>query len=770
MPANRSGTTINAYPSPYRLAATYPNRQDRLWESLSRSNSIDGVTVTGNRNTMSSRIPARFFHLALLALVCALVAGSAWSAQPSDGVERHPQETRALQDPQAVLAELPAQITAARDRADFRELALLHLAEANACRVMGNFSCQAAAGQRALKAAELAGNVALQIRGLIIESRGRLAQQDFSRTSQLLTSAERLLLRDPNPEALADVYLAYSSLSYSVGKHAKAGEYAQRGLDALGERPSLIIRIRLLRNLARALAQTRDLAGARTKLRDAIALVEELDDPKLVAELYMESARIARADRDIATQIADARKILEMGKRLENTQLTGLGHEVLGLAALDSKDRQTAQNELRKSQKYFENLKLHRDERRVLRALMAVLLEHKSDRQELEKLMTRLVTLESKLEAEDRTFAADDFEARLTYLKHEMDVKRLEEVAAIDKERVASLDAQRLLAVWIAALVAVLLFVVATLLIMQRRYTSERVKAAAALAESEARLRAVTDNIPALIAHIDLEQRYTFVNAYMGRVFGIDPQTVIGRTMREIRGDEIYLAIEHHVQRALRGEAVQFEGHAVVAGREYHYQSNYVPDIGADGKPAGFFALTFDITDLKLAQAELGRLARIDSMTGVANRRYFEERLVSAIAGARRHNTGLCLISLDVDRFKTINDTHGHAAGDAVIIELSRRVQALVRADDLVARLGGDEFAVIAEQATAESGIAIATKVLAAMQAPIAFGSIQLPVSVSIGVASMRQPDTPEHLLTLADRALYRAKSAGRGTYIVESA
>lgn len=719
---------------------------------------------------MSSRLLAWFLLFPVLAVVWGLACAQALGTQSGDGVERHAQETRALKDPQAVLAELPAQIAAARQRSDFRELALLHLAEANACRVMGNFACQAAAGQRALQAAEQAGNAALQARGLIIESRGRLALQDFSRTSQLLTAAERLLIRNPNPEALADVYLAYSSLSYSIGKHAKAAEYAQRGLDALEGRPSLIIRIRLIRNLARALAQTKDVAGARAKLREAIQLVEQLDDPKLVAELYLESARIARSDHDVATQESDGKKILELAKRLENSQVNGLGHEVLGLAALDRKDRLTAQAELREAQRSFQDLKLHRDERRVLRVLVASLLEQKSNQRELETLMTRLVTLESKLEAEDRTFAADDFEARLTYFKHEMDVKRLEEIAAIDKERVASLDAQRLLATWIAALVAMLLVVLAILLILQRRYISERARAQAALAESEKRLRAVTDNIPAIIACVDHEQRYTFVNAFMGRVFSIDPQTALGHTMREVRGEEIYSNLEPYVQRALRGEAVQFEGKAVVLDREYHYQSNFVPDIGPDGKTKGFFALTFDITDLKLAQAELGRLVRIDSMTGVANRRHFEERLESAIASARRHNTAICLLYLDIDRFKAINDTHGHEAGDAVIVEVATRVQSLVRKEDLVARLGGDEFAVIIEQADAGTGEAMASKMLAAMQAPISIGAMPLPVNVSIGVGFASTPDTLENVLGMADRALYRSKSAGRGTYTIESA
>ncbi|MBL8516212.1 MAG: diguanylate cyclase [Betaproteobacteria bacterium] len=706
----------------------------------------------------------------LIGLAHGLMCATVWAATSDSDVQRHAQEIRALKDPQAVLAELPAQIAAARQRGDFRELALLHLAEANACRVIANLRCQADAGGRAHEAAERAGEVALQVRGLIMQSRGTLALQDFSRTSQLLTTAERILIHAPDAEALADVYLAYSSLSYSVGKHAKAAEYAKRGLEALGDRASLIIRIRLMRNLARALAQTKDIPGARATLRDAIGLVEGLDDPKLVAELHLESARIARTDHDVATQEADGQRILELARRLENTQVTGLGHEVLGLAALDRGDKPAAHSQLAKAQKHFQDLKLSRDERRVLRSLVPSLMDEQANRQVLERPMTRLMWLESKLESEDRTFAADDFEARLNFFKHEMDVKRLEEVAVIDKERVASLAAQRLLAIWVAALVALLLLVLAILFYMQRRYIAARAKAELALAASEARLRAVTDNIPALIAHVDREQRYTFVNKFMGRVFNIDPSSMLGRTMRGVRGEEIYAHNQPYIERALRGEPVQFEGKGVVGGREYHYQSSFVPDIGADGKVAGLFAFTFDITELKRAQAELDRLIRIDSMTGAANRRHFDERLGSAIASARRHGTAICLLYLDIDRFKEINDTHGHAVGDAVIIEVARRVQSLVRADDMVARLGGDEFAVIVEQASAGTGEAIAMKMMAAMEAPVAAGDIQVQVKVSIGIGFTLQPDTFEHVLGMADRALYGAKSAGRGTYAIESA
>ena len=125
---------------------------------------------------------------------------------------------------------------------------------------------------------------------------------------------------------------------------------------------------------------------------------------------------------------------------------------------------------------------------------------------------------------------------------------------------------------------------------------AQRERLAPALKRSETQLRTLTDNLPALIAHIDADQRYRFVNAHIGKIFGGDPAAMIGRTMREIRGEAIYADIAPHVQLALAGRVASFESRAEVQGRSFHYQSNYVPDVAEDGRVQGFYAMTFDIT------------------------------------------------------------------------------------------------------------------------------------------------------------------------------
>ncbi len=173
---------------------------------------------------------------------------------------------------------------------------------------------------------------------------------------------------------------------------------------------------------------------------------------------------------------------------------------------------------------------------------------------------------------------------------------------------------------------------------------------------------------------------------------------------------------------------------------------------------------------LEASEQRLEQLARIDSLTGLANRREFSERLPDAMARSRRKRTVMALLYLDLDKFKAINDTLGHAAGDAVLKEFARRLKACVRETDMVARLGGDEFVLVVEGASSvEEPERIARKVLSEMAPPFDIEGKPVPVATSIGVACYRGEDrlSDQQLLGRADAALYEAKAAGRGTYKV---
>jgi diguanylate cyclase (GGDEF)-like protein/PAS domain S-box-containing protein len=301
-------------------------------------------------------------------------------------------------------------------------------------------------------------------------------------------------------------------------------------------------------------------------------------------------------------------------------------------------------------------------------------------------------------------------------------------------------------------------------IIYSGRDVSRRMRAEQASAESQRRLQAVADNVPALIAHVDPNGVYTFANSAVAEMFGVAAHALVGRTVREAMGERDYAMIAPHVVAALCGERVTYERIADVRGELRHYEVTFVPDVLANGEVNGFFAMSYDITERKRTEATLDRLARVDTLTGLANRREFQRRLDLALARAEAR--GLLLI--DVDHFKTINDSRGHAAGDAVLVSVAQRLRSCVFDVDLVARLGGDEFAILIEQSVSAATLEqVAARIIKAMSRAIQVEGALLPATLSIGATMYAGSISEKELFATADRALYAAKAAGRNTYRV---
>lgn len=177
---------------------------------------------------------------------------------------------------------------------------------------------------------------------------------------------------------------------------------------------------------------------------------------------------------------------------------------------------------------------------------------------------------------------------------------------------------------------------------------------------------------------------------------------------------------------------------------------------------------------LKLGDAlrELRELATRDALTGLLNRRAFDALLAGEVDRARRLGHPLTLVILDLDHFKTINDTHGHAAGDAVLAEAAKVFEAEVRSIDRVARIGGEEFAVLLMETRADEGFAVAKRLVDAVRArAVALGAgASLNFSASAGVAALPgYGESETSLLASADKALYAAKHAGRDRAVLAS-
>lgn len=185
---------------------------------------------------------------------------------------------------------------------------------------------------------------------------------------------------------------------------------------------------------------------------------------------------------------------------------------------------------------------------------------------------------------------------------------------------------------------------------------------------------------------------------------------------------------------------------------------------GADGQPEALLHMAYDISARRQQEATMRRLAFSDPLTGLANRALLERELEAALGSAARQGRALCLLFIDLDRFKPINDRYGHAAGDAVLREIAARIQRVIRVGDLACRIGGDEFVVLLPAVRqASDGERVAAKLRAAIAAPIEFAGQVMDVGASIGVVV--SPDAGEdvaQLLHAADLAMYRAKQAGR--------
>jgi len=287
------------------------------------------------------------------------------------------------------------------------------------------------------------------------------------------------------------------------------------------------------------------------------------------------------------------------------------------------------------------------------------------------------------------------------------------------------------------------------------------------LERSESQLRAIADNLPVMISYIDKDQQLRFVNRTFEQWTGIPIAKALNRPLVDVIGPELYEQRSKALNEALDGRRIEFEVSSDTMGVKRVLHTLYIPDIASVGEVLGVYTLTTDVTAVRESERKLAELALNDPLTGLANRRCFEDMLTESLSRARRQGSGIALMFLDVDQFKAINDTHGHAAGDAVLIEFAKRLTGSVRSTDSVARLAGDEFVVILDSVrNSDEARRVAEKVLAHIRKPMQLSTVVLNVTTSIGVAYLgaSSVSTPSELLALADEALYAAKMKGRDT------
>jgi diguanylate cyclase (GGDEF)-like protein/PAS domain S-box-containing protein len=283
--------------------------------------------------------------------------------------------------------------------------------------------------------------------------------------------------------------------------------------------------------------------------------------------------------------------------------------------------------------------------------------------------------------------------------------------------------------------------------------------------QSEERLRTIADNLPVLIAYLDTEKRYRFANARYRQWTGKDPTDMIGKTVDEVFGSAFKDERTPHFERCLEGHAVNADFMIGDGANARCVNTAFIPDVHTGGV-TGVYILTTDVTAVRQQTASLHSLANTDVLTCLPNRRSYEESLSAACQRTRHGHDGVALLMLDIDHFKQVNDSMGHAGGDIVLQEFARRLLSVVRKTDVVCRLAGDEFTILLDGVpTLVSGERLAAKIVATMQAPFDINGLSMAVTTSIGAAWSAECISTKHLSALADSALYEAKAAGRNQF-----
>lgn len=287
-----------------------------------------------------------------------------------------------------------------------------------------------------------------------------------------------------------------------------------------------------------------------------------------------------------------------------------------------------------------------------------------------------------------------------------------------------------------------------------------------ALRESAQELRLFADNVPAMTASWDQNLCCSFANKMYSEFYGFSSDNILGRHVREVAGEQVYPEIEGYFAQVLQGQPVTYQRTRQLANGEARYLAvKLLPHVGDKGQVLGCFSVTIDITEHKLAEQRMQRVAHHDSLTGLPNRLLFNDRLQQAVSLAKRDTRQFALLYLDLDRFKQVNDSLGHTAGDELLQAVAARIRRQVRESDTVARIGGDEFTVILSDVTRpEEAATVAKKIIAALAKPFQLDSQQRSVEIgsSIGIAIYpSDAGDADALVRAADSAMYGAKQQG---------
>jgi diguanylate cyclase (GGDEF)-like protein/PAS domain S-box-containing protein len=289
------------------------------------------------------------------------------------------------------------------------------------------------------------------------------------------------------------------------------------------------------------------------------------------------------------------------------------------------------------------------------------------------------------------------------------------------------------------------------------------------LAKTKALIETIFQHVPAIFYVKDLEGRYQYGSPFGLRLFGVEQKSAIGKTDAELFPKVLADRFAASDRRVLEGEEMANMSYDVpVLGEPHHFAGVRfpIPGPGGGGGWVGVCGFAIDVTERIVLANKLEKLATTDSLTGLANRRRFDDHFTAEVARAARSGEPLTLILCDVDFFKAYNDRYGHQQGDACLIEVGKALESIVRRPaDLAARYGGEEFALVLPDTNEEGAKVLAERLRSAVKDRAithATNEDRGVVTLSAGVATVIGSWTPPEILYLSDRALYEAKAKGR--------
>lgn len=302
----------------------------------------------------------------------------------------------------------------------------------------------------------------------------------------------------------------------------------------------------------------------------------------------------------------------------------------------------------------------------------------------------------------------------------------------------------------------------------------------AQLKESEAKFRAFVENANDIIYALDPEGRITYVSPQWTTLLGHDQDSVIGQSFEAyVHPDDIagcYAFLTKIVETGIKQSGIEYRIKHINGDWQWH-TSNASPIFDEQGNVIKYLGIGRDITERKRLDVQISRMAHYDQLTNIANRALFFELLNQQLLQSKRHHFAVALLFVDLDKFKPVNDNHGHAIGDQLLIQVAERLQQQVRASDAVGRIGGDEFVVMLTSLPTDKGgltlaADIAEKIRARLAEPFVLENAPQPItasiSASIGIALCpHHAQTAQELSKLADNAMYLAKREGRNTVMM---